>query len=211
MEETSQRQIAPSPAILAGDSKFVDFVSECTKVADLDDAQNRIADLTRTFVRGWRMQDPRFLQVQANSPYASYLLYLSETDNLCIVLDIFMAQQAAVTHNHLCWCVFSCLEGVEREFLYEAPDDLSSAPFEVMSRLREPGEVTIAGATRGDFHQVQCERGDMAISLHIYGADIGHLERQLWDEAKAKYVPFRSGYTNSEIGLPAYLTFKDVK
>lgn len=209
MNEIPLPQSTMCPAILSEDTKFIAFAQECTEAASGADAQARIAELTHEFVQNWRMPDPRFLQLQPNAPYASYLLYLSETANLCIVLDIFMAQQAAIAHNHLCWCVFSCLEGVERELLFEVTDDMSVAPVERMTRLREPGVVTIADAARGAFHQVECAEGDMAISLHIYGADIGRLERQMWDKAQSRYISFNSGYSNSALELPTYLSAKD--
>lgn len=209
MNKTFIHDDAESPAVAAGDTRFISFARACTMAVNHDDTHARVADLTRAFVADWRMPDSRFLQLQQDAPYASYLLYLSEAADICIVLDVFMARQAAIAHNHLCWCVFSCLEGVERENLYDVPDDLSSAPVEVLSRLRKPGEVTLADAAPGAFHQVECAQGDMAVSLHIYGADIGRLQRQMWNSTDAEYVPFRSDYSNSAAGLPAYFSARD--
>lgn len=200
---------ALSPALLARDSRFVDFVTACTAAAGAPDAQSRVADLTCDLVQHWRMPDPRYLRCQPDAAYGSYLLYLSPSANLCIVLDVFMDQQAAIAHNHLCWCVFACLEGLERETLFDAPDDLSAPPAAALSRLRHPGEVTIAEAAPGALHQVECASGDRAVSLHIYGADIGTLERRMWSAADAAYVPFRSGYSNGPAGLPVYLSPAD--
>ncbi|WFE76682.1 cysteine dioxygenase family protein [Roseinatronobacter sp. S2] len=210
MNKTFLHEDISSPAVAAGDTRFINFARACTLAVDHDDTQARVADLTHAFVADWRMPDSRFLQLQKDAPYASYLLYLSEAADLCIVLDVFMTQQAAIAHNHLCWCVFSCLEGVEREYLYKVPDDLSAAPVEILSRLRKPGEVTMADAAPGAFHQVECAQGDMAVSLHIYGADIGRLQRHMWNRTDAEYVQFRSDYSNSVVGLPAYLSTKDV-
>lgn len=200
----------PSPALVAGDSHFIHYVRACTKAVTQADAQARIAELTRGFAKDWRMPDPRYLQCQPDAPYGSYLLYLSKDADLCVVLDIFMAEQAAIAHNHLCWCVFSCLEGVEHEYLFDVPDDLSASPAQLLSRLRHPGEVTMADAAKGAFHQVGCAQGDMAISLHIYGADIGTLRRQMWDSEAAQFVDFTSGYSNALVGLPTYLSTADL-
>lgn len=203
--------ISGSPAMAAGDERFIEYVQTCSLALGKADTQARIAELTRDFVQDWQMPDPRYLQCQPDAPYGSYLLYLSEAADLCIVLDIFLAQQAAIAHNHLCWCVFSCLEGVEREELYHVPDDLSSAPVKALSRLRKPGEVTQADAAPGAFHQVSCADGELAISLHIYGADIGTLDRQMWDDAAKRFVAFRSGYSNDVVGLPTYLSASDAR
>ncbi|MGY6696433.1 MAG: hypothetical protein ACXIUW_10485 [Roseinatronobacter sp.] len=200
-----------SPARAAGDERFIAYVQACSMALGKADTQARIADLTRSFVQDWQMPDPRYLQCQPDAPYGSYLLYLSDAADLCIVLDIFLAQQAAIAHNHLCWCVFSCLEGIEREDLYHVPDDQSSAPVQALSRLRKPGEVTQADAAPGAFHQVACAAGERAISLHIYGADIGTLERQMWDDAAKRFVAFRSGYSNDVVDLPTYLSASDAR
>lgn len=200
-----------SPARVAGDARFIAYVQACIRAVGKDDTQARVAELTRSLVQDWRMPDPRYLQCQPDAPYGSYLLYLSEAADLCIVLDVFMARQAAIAHNHLCWCVFSCLEGVEREDIYQVPDDLSSAPVKTVSRLRKPGEVTLADAAPGAFHQVACAEGERAISLHVYGADIGTLHRQMWDDAAKSFVPFRSGYSNDIVGVPTYLSPQDAR
>lgn len=200
----------PSPALRASDARFIDFAAACTDAAGTPDAQARVAGLTRDLVQsGWRMPDPRYLQCQPDAAYGSYLLYLSHSADLCIVLDVFLAGQAAIAHNHLCWCVFTCLEGVERESVFDVPDDLSAPPAALATRLRHPGEVTLADAAPNAFHQVECEQGDRAVSLHIYGADIGALERRMWHDAEAAYIPFRSGYSNAAAGLPVYLSPPD--
>ncbi|CAH1653072.1 Cysteine dioxygenase [Hyphomicrobiales bacterium] len=195
-----------SPALAAGDEAFVAFARACQEAVDAGgDIQGQVARLTAEFAPGWQMPDARYMQLQPAAPYASYLLYLSPEADLSIVLDIFMAGQAAVTHNHLSWGVFTCLEGTERERLYEAPADLSAAPQEVETRLRPPGVVTLAAPERNAFHQVECAEGERSVSLHLYGSDIGRIERQLWDTSEQRYRPFTGGYSNEILGLPVYL------
>ncbi|MBS7742604.1 MULTISPECIES: cysteine dioxygenase family protein [unclassified Chelatococcus] len=202
---------SPSPALAAEDNAFVAFARACqAAVRAGGDIQGAVAKLTADFAPGWRMPDARYMQLQPAAPYASYLLYLSPESNLSIVLDIFMAGQAAVTHNHLSWGVFTCLEGTERERLYDAPTDLSAAPREVSSRLRPPGVVTLAAPERNAFHQVECAEGERSVSLHLYGSDIGRIERQLWDADAQRYRQFTGGYSNEILGLPVYLAAKDL-
>ena len=202
---------APSPAVAFKDIAFAKYARQCAHaVNEAGAVEERIAALTNEFARNWSMPDKRFLQLQANAPYASYLLYLSESSNLSIVLDIFMAGQEAVAHNHLCWCVFCCLEGVERERLLKVPHDLSAPPLSIESRLRYPGEVTTAGSGAEDFHEVECADSYRAVSLHIYGADIGRIERKMWNSELKRYESFRSGYSNDLLNLPPYLAPRDL-
>ena len=202
---------SPSPALAVKDEAFLAFARACQDAVNAGgDIQQAVARLTADFAPGWHMPDARYMQLQPDAPYASYLLYLSPEADLSIVLDIFMAGQAAVTHNHLSWGVFTCLEGTERERLYEAPADLSDAPQETGTRLRPPGVVTLAAPDRNAFHQVECAEGDCSVSLHLYGSDIGRIERQLWDAKERRYRPFTGGYSNEALGLPVYLTSQDV-
>lgn len=203
---------SPSPAVKAKDTAFIDFASACqAALAEGGDVQARMAALTADFATHWRMPDPRFLQLQPDAPYGSYLLYLSPDADLSIVIDVFMAGQAAVTHNHCCWGVFTCLEGTERERLYDAPPDLTSGPVETATRLRPPGVVTLAPPERNAFHQVECAEGsDRSISLHLYGADIGRILRQKWDADAGAYADFRGGYSNAVLGLPVYLSCAEI-
>jgi predicted metal-dependent enzyme (double-stranded beta helix superfamily) len=200
----------PSPARLVGDTAFIEFARACDGALRAGgDVQAAIAQLTGEFASRWAMPDPRYMQLQPDAPYGSYLLYLSPGADLCIVLDVFMAGQAAVTHNHCCWGVFTCLEGTERERLYDAPPDLSAPPVETVARLRPPGVVTLAAPAPNAFHQVECAQGARSVSLHLYGADIGAIRRQKWDDAAGAYVDFRGGYSNPVLGLPVYLAAQD--
>ena len=205
------RNMASSPAVAAGDTEFINYARACeSALNDKGRVEWCIAALTRELLQTWRMPDDRFMQLQPDAPYASYLLYLSKNSDLSIVLDIFMEGQAAVVHNHLCWCVLGCIEGIEHEHMLKAPEDLSAAPESVDSRMRHPGDVATAGAGAGEFHEVKCINSPYAVSLHIYGADIGRIERCKWDDHSACYVSFRSGYSNESLDLPSYLTPKDL-
>jgi predicted metal-dependent enzyme (double-stranded beta helix superfamily) len=52
------------------------------------------------------------------------------------------------------------------------------------------------------FHQVECASAEASISLHVYGRDIGRIERQRWDATGL--LAFRSEYSNDVAGLPPY-------
>lgn len=202
MSEAEKRDITVDEG--CKDAAFIQYVESCMGALNTPDPQRVVASLTRSFVKSWQMPDLRFLQMRSDAPYASYLLYLSPTSNLSIVLDIFGPGQAAVAHNHRCWCVFGCLAGYEREQLFDVPPDLSSPPALQSTHLRHPGDVTIAGDGEFDFHQVECASETVSMSLHIYGADIGKIERLRWDDCGENYAPFRGGYCNDKMGLPIY-------
>lgn len=195
------RRPTPVPA----DPEFTAYVAACETACARDlDPSWRIAQLTKDFVRHWRMPDPRYLKPEPDAPYASYLLYLAPDAKLCIVLDVFLPGQAAVIHNHLCWCVFACLHGIEYERQYEVEIGSGLAPIESSRSSRMPGEVSRASASANGFHQVECASAEAAVSLHIYGADIGSITRQRWNGSTGAYEDFIGGYSNAALGLPTY-------
>ncbi len=196
-----------SPAATNGDTAFVNFVTDCDAIVARNDdpliIREQVAAQLTDFAKDWRMPDPVYRQLQPNAPYASYLLYLNPAQTLNVVMDIYLPEQAAVTHNHRTWGCFVCLEGAERERLYDVPPDLSAPPAETIVRANPAGIVRLADPERQAFHQVE-PAGVTAISLHVYGADIGRLERDLWDTETKTYRSFRSGYANEILGLGPY-------
>jgi predicted metal-dependent enzyme (double-stranded beta helix superfamily) len=80
-------------------------------------------------------------------------------------------------HDHVTWCVFGVIQGVEHEELFDAdlqPDRPQRQPRRRRQRLR---------AARRHPPRAQ-HRGTTAISIHIYGTDvtrIGSSVRRYYD------------------------------
>jgi len=208
---TRREDSTVSPAVACEDEAFILFARRCDDVAQQNAGEPEmlqpIRELTEAFVSDWQVQDPRYLECCPESPYASYLLYVNEQATLSIVLDVFMPGQAAIIHNHRCWCAFTCLAGSERERLYKVASDLSAPPQQIEERICPVGNVRVLGSDRHLFHQVECASTQPAVSLHLYGADIGHLQRDLWDAeagSHGRFVSFQSDYSNDTLGLPTY-------
>lgn len=84
-------------------------------------------------------------------------------------------QPGAVTriHDHVTWCVFGVLAGVEYEDLYTLSED-GTALIEVGHNPNPAGQVS-GFAPPGDIHRVRNVGDGTAISLHIYGTDLGRI------------------------------------
>jgi 3-mercaptopropionate dioxygenase len=84
-------------------------------------------------------------------------------------------QPGAVTriHDHVTWCVFGVLAGVEYEDLYTLSED-GTALIEAGNNPNSAGEVSDF-APPGDIHRVRNVGDGTAISLHIYGTDLGRI------------------------------------
>jgi 3-mercaptopropionate dioxygenase len=94
-------------------------------------------------------------------------------------------QPGAVTriHDHVTWCAFGVVAGVEHEDLYELADDRVTM-IETGSTVNPTGAVS-AFAPPGDIHRVRNAGDTTAMSLHVYGTDlnrIGSSARRYYDD-----------------------------
>ena len=81
--------------------------------------------------------------------------------------------QVTPIHDHVTWCVFGVIQGAEYEELYALAAD-GRRLAEVGRSQNEVGEVS-GFAPPGDIHRVRNHGDGVAISLHVYGADITRL------------------------------------
>jgi predicted metal-dependent enzyme (double-stranded beta helix superfamily) len=63
----------------------------------------------------------------------------------------------------------------------------------------DPGDVAAVSPTVGDVHRVHNAFDDrVSISIHVYGADIGAVERHTYPAGGGR-KPFVSGYANTQL------------
>jgi predicted metal-dependent enzyme (double-stranded beta helix superfamily) len=117
---------------------------------------------------------------RAGSPegYTRHTLHTEATFSLQAL--VWRPGQVTEIHDHLVWCSFIVLEGAETETLY-AMDGERLVAFR--ERQRPAGSVS-GTAPPDDIHRV-CNTGDtVAITLHVYGADLsqGTSVRRIYHE-----------------------------
>lgn len=108
--------------------------------------------------------------------YAQHVLYVSKDGGLSIAALVWKAGQMTPIHNHVAWCVVGVYEGTERETRYRLePGD--GSPYLIQTEMRD----NCAGGAGGtladgcDIHSVANAGGSLAISIHVYGADLHRL------------------------------------
>ncbi|MEU7450586.1 cysteine dioxygenase family protein [Streptosporangium roseum] len=99
--------------------------------------------------------------------YISHPLHTEAAFSIMAV--VWRPGQETVIHDHIAWCVFGILQGVEYETLYRLDGDHLT---EIGRTANQAGEVS-GFAPPGDIHRVRNTGDSTAISLHIYGADLG--------------------------------------
>ncbi|MBF8193727.1 cysteine dioxygenase family protein [Nonomuraea sp. K274] len=127
-----------------------------------------VADLLRDRLPGLDILTP---QERAGSPgtYVSHVLHAQE--DFSVVAVVWRPGQFTAIHDHVSWCTFGILSGIEHETLYR---DMGDHLVEIGRADNRPGEVS-GFAPPGDIHVVRNTSGEVGVSLHVYGADVARL------------------------------------
>lgn len=125
--------------------------------------------------------------------YQQYLLYCDPRERFCVVSFVWGPGQETPIHNHTTWGLVGMLRGAEISQSYEMVDGKPAAG--ATERL-DPGQVVMVSPDVGDIHKVRnAFDDDVSISIHVYGGDIGAIERNVFPlEGGSK--AFISGYSN---------------
>jgi 3-mercaptopropionate dioxygenase len=86
-----------------------------------------------------------------------------------VVAVVWRPGQRTPIHDHIAWCSFLVLAGTEFETLYA---DRGDHLVEIGRVANGPGDAS-GFAPPGDIHRVHNTGAETAVSLHVYGADLG--------------------------------------
>jgi predicted metal-dependent enzyme (double-stranded beta helix superfamily) len=129
--------------------------------------------------------------------YQQYLLHCDSRERFSVVSFVWGPGQATPVHDHTVWGLVGVLRGAELSQRFERRAGAFAATGPV-HRL-ERGEVEAVSPTVGDVHQVTNAFDDrVSISIHVYGANIGAVERSTYDAA-GRPKRFVSGYANTTL------------
>src|ERR671911_2585564 len=109
--------------------------------------------------------------------YVGHTLYVEPDGSFSIVALVWRPGQLTRIHDHMTWCAFGVIQGVEHEELFDA--DLNP----IGRSDNHVGDVS-GFAPPGDIHRVHNTADTTAISIHIYGTDvtrIGSSARRYYD------------------------------
>jgi len=145
--------------------------------------------------------------------YQQYLLHADPQGRFSIVSFVWGPGQATPIHDHTVWGLIGMLRGAERSQAFRWHDDdidgggvgNTAARHLVAGETTElhPGDIDVVSPTLGDIHRVSNVYHDkVSVSIHVYGADIGQVERSVYTEDGTQ-KRFISGYSNGS--LPSLL------
>src|SRR5260221_2822687 len=126
-----------------------------------------VADVLRTHLPSANMLSP---EQRLGDPdhYCSLPLYI-EPDTFSIMALVWRRGQKTPIHNHVTWCVFGVIKGVEYEELFKLNEDGS---LDKAGVNHNPTGSVDHLAPPGDIHRVRNKGRFTAISIHVYGIDV---------------------------------------
>jgi 3-mercaptopropionate dioxygenase len=115
------------------------------------------------------------LQERVGEPddYRCHLLHVEPDGAFSVTAMVWRPGQITPIHDHVTWCVFGVVQGAEYEELYS----LAPGGQQLILAGRSQNDVGVVSgfAPPGDIHRVRNHGRDVAISIHVYGADITRL------------------------------------
>lgn len=127
--------------------------------------------------------------------YQQFLLHADALQRFSLVSFVWGPGQTTPIHDHTVWGIIGMLRGSEfsQGYDYTEKGELVKTGDPVQL---SPGQIEFLSPTQGDLHKVSnASSSDVSISIHIYGANIGAVQRSVYLEDGTR-KPFISGYTN---------------
>lgn len=121
--------------------------------------------------------------------YRQHVLHVDPGGSFSIVALVWLPGQETPIHDHVAWCVSGVYQGMEGEWRFDLRENAYLVPGEHFTN--GPGEVC-GFAPPGDIHLVRNVCDTTAISIHVYGADIGRLGtsvRRVYEQPVVRTCP----------------------
>jgi predicted metal-dependent enzyme (double-stranded beta helix superfamily) len=105
--------------------------------------------------------------------YRSHVLHAEPDGAFSIQALVWRPGQTTPIHDHLTWCVFGVIQGIEYEELFVL-DQENGCLVESGNSVNKTGDVS-GFAPPGDIHRVRNAGDRTAISIHVYGTDVSRV------------------------------------
>lgn len=131
--------------------------------------------------------------------YQQYLLYCDPFDRFSVLSFAWGPGQSTPVHDHTVWGMVGVLRGAETCAEFTRADGAS--PLQAVGTHHlAAGAIDLVSPRIGDIHRVSNAFGDRpSVSIHVYGANIGKVERHVFDPATGAASRFVSGYVNDAV------------
>ena len=163
---------------------FEDFIRNVDWLRERETSPRRLAAGVARELRVL-LQRPDWLKAEHRLPgdttYRQHLLHVADDGGYSVVSLVWKPGQRTPIHDHVAWCVVGVYEGVETETRYRLYEH-GPERFLVSggSRIALPGDTIALVPPAENVHEVCNESSEVAISIHVYGANIRELGTSIY-------------------------------
>lgn len=177
--------------------RFVrDIEAIVADITDEYDVTREVADRLRTLLAEHDSFVPDAYTFAASDSYVMYPLYVAPDGRLSVAAAVWGVGQATPIHDHGTWGVVGIYRGVEHEVRYAPPAETGNEPPRYLGEHDVArGDVVVCCTSDRDVHKVSCGSSVPCVGIHVYGADIGEMERRAYDEADGSVRRFVSSWS----------------
>jgi len=136
---------------------------------------------------------PEEYALPAQESYRQYLLYCDPLERFSVVSFVWMPGHRTPIHDHTVWGLVGVMRGEE------TCEEYSASIKKTHTHPSRAGEVDRVSPRIGDIHVVSNTSDKTAVSIHVYGANIGAVRRHTYDPATGRPKEFISGYHNAAV------------
>lgn len=131
--------------------------------------------------------------------YQQFLLYCDPKERFSVVSFVWGPGQETPVHDHTVWGMVGMMRGAETCEEFSGPAD--GGPLVASGKHSiKPGQIDFVSPRVGDIHRVgNALKDGPSVSIHVYGANIGAVQRHTYDQTTGVTKPFISGYSNTMI------------
>lgn len=158
---------------------------------------DKVASRLRTLLQERDILDPRYTRPRRGADHpVLYPVWVELDGSFSIASGVWNVGQATPVHDHGTWGVIATYQGVEHE--------VSFKPMVIGGdvRLQETGardvaerQLIVCCTSDQDIHRVSCGSDVPCVGIHVYGSDIGRIQRHQYDPETGDVRSFVSGWT----------------
>jgi len=178
-------------------SRLRGFVQDMTRAVERHGADEpRMLDEGERLLRDLVSHDdwlPEAYAAPSPESYRQYLLYCDPLERFSVVSFVWMPGHRTPIHDHTVWGLVGVMRGVE------TCEEFSPAIKKINQHEARAGEIDRVSPRIGDIHVVSNAGAQTAVSIHVYGANIGAVKRHTYDAATGRPKEFVSGYHNAAV------------
>lgn len=182
---------------MSNPSRLRNFVQQMTRLVERHGADEpRMLDEGERLLKGLISADDWLpAEYAASSPdsYRQYLLYCDPLERFSVASFVWMPGHRTPIHDHTVWGLVGVMRGEELCEEYSPSIEKQNA------HAVKAGSVDRVSPSIGDIHVVSNAGRDVALSIHVYGANIGAVRRHTFDPVSGAPKDFVSGYQNRHV------------